>query len=61
MHLLSPWKSEMNQTMPSFFNIMKDGAAHLLALIHFNTHNSQFDKSFQLYSTQFEFSKVIDP
>ena len=37
IHVLSLQKSDMNCTIPSFFNIMKVGAAHLLALIHFNT------------------------
>ena len=37
MHLLSLQKSEMNLMVTSFFEIIKVGAAHLLALICFNT------------------------
>ena len=37
MYILSSQKSEMNLTVASFFEMMKVGAAHLLALIHFNT------------------------
>ena len=37
MCLLSSPKSEMNWTVASFFEMMKVGVAHLLALIRFNT------------------------
>ena len=39
MHLLSLQKSEMNLTVPSFFEMMNVGAAHSLALICFNAPN----------------------
>ena len=39
MRLLRLQKSEMNLTVASFFDMMKVGAAHSLALICLNTPN----------------------
>ena len=52
MHLLSLQKSEMDLTIPSFFDIMKVGAAHLLALICFNTPSliSHSNSIFRMHS-----------
>ena len=52
MHLLSSQKSEMNLTVASFFEIIKVGAAHSLALIYFNTPSlmSQSNSTFRVCS-----------
>ena len=52
MHLLSSQKSEMNLTVASFFEMMKVGAAHSLALIRGNTPTlmSQSNSTFRVRS-----------
>ena len=61
MHLLSSQKSEINLTVASFFEMMKVGVAHSLALIHFNTPTlmSLSNSTFRVHSCIFGTGKGL--